>query len=371
MSWCDLPEFDGTELFEGFWMKFSIFAERFNWSSSDMAFYLVTSLRGKALEYVSYLPHRDLYNVSVLYSALKSRFGDIETAQICRMKLRNITMLTSESVQEYVCRTEINVRKSFPGVNEDLLVKLITEYAIYGYPDGNIGYRVLTKEPSTVSELIKEILWQEHCRQSLKSVEKSRCTEDSNFEKHFEIGNKRNMNFTEHDIRRNKVSENTAVNMQNDISLYNSKQKLGKENYTVEKDLEQVQRRAARFVYNEYQDVSPGCVSSLMERLKWEPLKDLKDRRCKDRLTMAYKIRNRLVDIDPSNYYKPGDSRTRGGHRIHQQRTLKDQYRYSFFPRSTREWNTLPEKATTAATLEEFKASLTILPEALTGASHT
>ncbi|XP_071176204.1 uncharacterized protein [Mytilus edulis] len=235
MSWCDLPEFDGTELFEGFWMKFFIFAERFNWSSSDMAFYLVTSLRGKALEYVSYLPHRDLYNVSVLYSALKSRFGDIETSQICRMKLRNITMFTSESVQEYVCRTEINVRKSFPGVNEDLLVKLITEYAIYGYPDGNIGYRVLTKEPSTVSELIKEILWQEHCRQSLKSVEKSRCTEDSNFEKHFEIGNKRNMNFTEHDIRRNKVSENTAVNMQNDISLYNSKQKLGKENYTVGK----------------------------------------------------------------------------------------------------------------------------------------
>ncbi|CAG2206022.1 unnamed protein product [Mytilus edulis] len=235
MSWCDLPEFDGTELFEGFWMKFSIFAERFNWSSSDMAFYLVTSLRGKALEYVSYLPHRDLYNVSVLYSALKSRFGDIETAQICRMKLRNITMLTSESVQEYVCRTEINVRKSFPGVNEDLLVKLITEYAIYGYPDGNIGYRVLTKEPSTVSELIKEILWQEHCRQSLKSVEKSRCTEDSNFEKHFEIGNKRNMNFTEHDIRRNKVSENTDVDMQSDISFYNSNQKLGKENYTVGK----------------------------------------------------------------------------------------------------------------------------------------
>ncbi|CAG2217878.1 unnamed protein product [Mytilus edulis] len=115
-------------------------------------------------------------------------------------------------------------------------------------------------------------------------------------------------------------------------------------------------------------EISPGCVSSLMERLRWEPLKD---RRCKDRLTMAYKIRNRLVDIDPSNYYKPGDSRTRGGHRIHQQRTLKDQYRYSFFPRSTREWNTLPEKATTAATLEEFKASLTILPEALTGASHT
>ncbi|XP_065921954.1 uncharacterized protein [Magallana gigas] len=105
----------------------------------------------------------------------------------------------------------------------------------------------------------------------------------------------------------------------------------------LEKDLEQVQRRAARFVYNEYQDVSPGYVSSLMDRLKWEPLKD---RRCKDRLTMAYKIHNRLVDIDPSNYYKPGDSRTRGGHRIHQQRTLKDQYRYSFFPRSTREWNT-------------------------------
>ncbi|VDI23069.1 Hypothetical predicted protein [Mytilus galloprovincialis] len=176
-------------------------------------------------------------------------------------------MFESESVQEYVCRIEINVRKSFPFVNEDLLVKLITEYAIYGYPDGDIGYRVLTKEPSTVSELIKEILWQEHCRQSLKSVEKSRCTADSEFEKHFEIGTKRNMNFTEHDIRRNKVSENTDVYMQNDISLYTSNQKLGKDNYTVGK----------LNVRNNFVNLSEQSVYCIAEsyQLKYEELCDV------------------------------------------------------------------------------------------------
>ncbi|CAG2207312.1 JNK [Mytilus edulis] len=150
MSWCDVPEFDGTELFEGFWMKFSIFTEGFNWSSSDMAFYLVTSLRGKALEYVSYLPHRDLYNVSVLYSALKSRFGDIETAQICRMKLRNITMLTSESVQEYVCRTEINVGKSFSEVGDSTFTILERYHSLK--PIGSGAQEIVCAACDTVTQ---------------------------------------------------------------------------------------------------------------------------------------------------------------------------------------------------------------------------
>ena len=136
---------------------------------------------------------------------------------------------------------------------------------------------------------------------------------------------------------------------------------------SLDKDIEQVQRRAARFVFNQYQDVSPGCVTNLLNQLEWEPLKH---RRTKNRLQMSYKIQHRLVDIEPTSYYTPGDTRTSGGQRLRQQRTLKDQYRYSFFPRSTREWNILPDTTTSAASLEDFKAAITILPAALTGASH-
>ena len=131
-------------------------------------------------------------------------------------------------------------------------------------------------------------------------------------------------------------------------------------------ELEKVQRRAARFVFNSYTDTTPGHVTNLVQQLNWEPLES---RRTKNRLTMAYKIQNSLVDVNHNRYYIPADSRTRGGLRFRQQRTNKEQYRQSFFPRSIREWNILPDAITTAPTLEDFKARITTLPVALNDAA--
>jgi hypothetical protein len=50
---------------------------------------------------------------------------------------------------------------------------------------------------------------------------------------------------------------------------------------------EQVQRRAARFAYNCYQDNSTGCVTNLLNSLQWE---SLQQRRWKQTLVMCYKI---------------------------------------------------------------------------------
>jgi hypothetical protein len=35
---------------------------------------------------------------------------------------------------------------------------------------------------------------------------------------------------------------------------------------------EQVQKRAARFVYNNYRSKEPGCVTNILDALNWEPL---------------------------------------------------------------------------------------------------
>jgi hypothetical protein len=37
-------------------------------------------------------------------------------------------------------------------------------------------------------------------------------------------------------------------------------------------DIEQVQKRAARFVYNNYRSKEPGCVTNMIDTLNWEPL---------------------------------------------------------------------------------------------------
>ena len=58
------------------------------------------------------------------------------------------------------------------------------------------------------------------------------------------------------------------------------------------KSLEQVQRRAARFVSSDYQSRTPGCVTKMLDDIKWEPLKD---RRRLDRLSMLYRMQHCLI----------------------------------------------------------------------------
>ena len=73
--------------------------------------------------------------------------------------------------------------------------------------------------------------------------------------------------------------------------------------------LEAIQRRAARFVYNNFYDREPGVVTSMISRLQWE---SLEQRRAKARATIMYKIVNNLVDVHAEHILTPSDNRTRG-----------------------------------------------------------
>ena len=72
--------------------------------------------------------------------------------------------------------------------------------------------------------------------------------------------------------------------------------------------LEQVQRRAARFVCNNYTDRIPGCVARMIQEVNWEPLQT---RRRNIRLSMLHKIIHGKVDITRENYLQENDRRTR------------------------------------------------------------
>ena len=119
--------------------------------------------------------------------------------------------------------------------------------------------------------------------------------------------------------------------------------------------LESVQRRATRYVYNDYHSRTPGCVTKMVENLNWEPLTA---RRKTNRLSMLYRIQHGLVDIPKEKYLHSSDSRTRGQHRFFQERIQDDSYKNSFFPRTVRDWNQLPARVVSATSLEEFRSLL-------------
>ena len=120
--------------------------------------------------------------------------------------------------------------------------------------------------------------------------------------------------------------------------------------------LDKVNRRAARYVCNNYTERTPGCVQNMLSTLGWE---SLVDRRKILRLTMMFKITHHLVEIpEANNIIRTSDKRTRGTNRLFVPFTKVTLYQTSFFPRSIQDWNHLPTAITEIQTLEAFKTAL-------------
>ena len=100
----------------------------------------------------------------------------------------------------------------------------------------------------------------------------------------------------------------------------------------------------------------------MLDDLELEPL-EVKGRH--DRLSMLYRMQYNLVDKPANRYLSLGDSCTRGTVKFFQERINDTNYSNSFFPRTAREWNNLPSIVMSAASLEEFRPSLSVRPAPL------
>ena len=123
--------------------------------------------------------------------------------------------------------------------------------------------------------------------------------------------------------------------------------------YEIEK-LEDVQKRAARFVFNQYS--RHDRVTPLLQKLEWVPLKE---RRARAKVTLFFKAEHKpnLVDI-PTNKLTKIQSCTRqhGDFFIPFART--DTYKFSFYMNTIRLWNKLPAAAKSATSLADFQRAL-------------
>ena len=121
--------------------------------------------------------------------------------------------------------------------------------------------------------------------------------------------------------------------------------------------LEAVQRRAARFVANNHKR-SEGTVTKLLNDLQWP---SLVHRRKPNRLSIMYKIHNNQIAIPIPQYIcRQTAKQTR---QYHQQRfslvpSAKDSYKYSYFPRTIKDWNSLNPSIYSAKSLEMFKQNI-------------
>ena len=118
--------------------------------------------------------------------------------------------------------------------------------------------------------------------------------------------------------------------------------------------IEMVQRRSARYVTGDYNRTS--SVSAMLGQLQRQ---SLASRRLQNRLVMLYRIRYDLVDIDWQQHLTESTSSTRGhGSRFKTPLSTSQVYASSFFPRTAKDWNNLPEDPADSPSLEAFKSLL-------------
>ena len=114
------------------------------------------------------------------------------------------------------------------------------------------------------------------------------------------------------------------------------------------KKIEAVQRRAARFILNDY-----GRESSVTAMLQALDLPPLEDRRKINRLTMMHKIVHQKVDLPLEGHLQfnrrgEGVVTTRNHNplSLNVPRTRTNCFQNSFFPKTAKDWNLLPYKIT-------------------------
>ena len=115
--------------------------------------------------------------------------------------------------------------------------------------------------------------------------------------------------------------------------------------------LEKVQRRAARWALSDYNRLS--SVTDMLEILGWP---SLESRRRIGRLQTFYKGINNLSGLSIPPYFLPTQRSTRHHHTHHfiQPSTRSSYYQHAFFPRTIKDWNSLPVSVIESENIDTF-----------------
>jgi hypothetical protein len=121
--------------------------------------------------------------------------------------------------------------------------------------------------------------------------------------------------------------------------------------------IEMTQRRAARFCFNDYKTKSEGCVTEMINKLE---LESLSSRRQTRRLIIFHKGVYGHLSIPIGKLTKPAQRSSRHSNSLAFSpiSTVKDCYKFSFLPRTIKDWNSLPDSLVTTPDPAPFKQGL-------------
>ena len=150
-----LPQYDGTEDFYAFAIKFELIANSYGWSNEIRLLKLVEALTGNALRTFSWQRAEVRNNYHLLIKQLKKTYGKVEDPVLQRLELTNILQWADELVEDYGLRVCELATRAFSDVQSDIFEMLAREAFFKGCFNPEAARMAMMKEPETLTDAIQ------------------------------------------------------------------------------------------------------------------------------------------------------------------------------------------------------------------------
>ena len=145
--------YDGLTDIDEYLTQFGIIAEINQWSCDSKALHLASCLTGIARSLLSELDSVSRRNFTSLVSALQSRFGTVNRAEVYRAQLKNRVRQRNETIPELAQNIRKLTRQAYPGANSDLIDTLALDHFIDSLLDSETRLRFRECSPKNIQEV--------------------------------------------------------------------------------------------------------------------------------------------------------------------------------------------------------------------------
>jgi len=154
----NVPTFDGTTAWEEFHTQFEIVKTFCQWTPTESAVHLATSLRGDAVRTLEALDPADRCHYPSLVETLTRRYGRAGQRDLSRIQLRGLRQGKQQSLQELAQAVVTLCRRAYPALPAETRDELSRDHFLDALLDPDVRWRVSQSRPATLDAALHNAL---------------------------------------------------------------------------------------------------------------------------------------------------------------------------------------------------------------------
>ena len=144
--------YDGTDDLDEYLTQFNLVSELNGWDYNMKSLFLASSMVGETRAILCELEPEKRKDYLAIVSALQTRYGSVNRAEIFRSKLQGKVLGKNETIPELAQTIRKLTRQAYPSAASEVLDLLAMDYFIDAIPDSDIRLRLREVGPKSISE---------------------------------------------------------------------------------------------------------------------------------------------------------------------------------------------------------------------------